>query len=100
MRLIFDYLVGKPGRLTSIGKVTGHIGWFFSLAALFGWFPGAVEDAVAHQGHKSLGELYPQLPLWWVPESLPASVLVVAALIAGVWIVTFGHRIDRLYESS
>lgn len=100
MRTIFDYLVGHPHRLTNLGKTIAHLGWFFSLAGLFGWFHGAVIDAFTHEGHKQLAEIYPGLPTWWVPESFLGGVLSLSALVFGAYVMVVGRRVDRLYHAA
>lgn len=100
MKAFFDYLIEKPYRLTNVGKCIAHLGWFFSLAGLFGWFGTTVIETFTHKGPQKLVELYPELPLWWVPESVLANGLSIAALVFGGYVVIVGRRVDRLHHSA
>lgn len=97
LRAIFDLLVGGPRRVTTIGIVVAHVGWIFFIPGLFGYAHKIVIDAIDGEGIKTFAEMYPRLPLWWVPESLPAMALAIATLLAGVAVVFVGRRVDRLY---
>lgn len=101
MRQVFNFMAGKPGRITGIGSLVGHVGWFFSLAGLFGRFPGMVGAALDGTNEvKNLSSLYPSLPLWWVPESAPSMLLAILVCIGGASLWSLGRRIDVLHQST
>ncbi len=98
VRLIFNFLVGSPGRLTALGSFIGHVGCFFLLAGVFGAIPGLLESAFTHEDIRSLSSLFPQLPLWWIPESGLAFFAAFVTTVAGAYIWEVGRRIDTLYQ--
>lgn len=100
IRLIFNFAVGKPGRLTAAGSAIGHTGFFFTWAGLFSRFPGMVGTILFGEELRTLSELFPQLPLWWLPESVLGLCFSAATLIAGVYLWALGRRVDRLYQST
>ncbi len=100
MRFLFDFFVGKPGRLTAFGKIVFHIGWAILLAGIFGALSRTIPEVLMHQEPKSLAELYPSLPVWWVPESTLGFLLALILTAGGAWIALAGRRVDRLYNAS
>lgn len=100
MRTIFNFMFGKPGRVTRIGECVGYIGYFFSMAGFFGKMPGMVIAAFNNGSidFRPISELYPSLPLWWVPESGATIILALLMCVAGLYIRSFGHMVDALYS--
>lgn len=98
MRAIFNFLVGKPGRVTRLGEFVGFVGYFLSLAALFSRMPGMVVAAFhGSTEFRTLSELYPSWPLWWVPESGASIILALLICAAALYLRSVGHKVDRLY---
>lgn len=98
MRGLFDFMVGKPGRITRLGECLGFIGLFLSLASLFSRMPGLFQGTLdGSYEYKSMSALFPNWPLWWLPESGAAIALVLMICVAGLYIRALGHKVDSLY---
>lgn len=100
MKRIIEYFLCKPGKLSRIGKYTALFGAFLLLAGAWGNFvTGAINIiptfARSPASAKTLVDIYPTLPLWWVPESLVGVIVAVLLLVVGFWTNTCGRRLDR-----
>lgn len=98
MRAIFDFLVDKPGRVTRLGEYVSFVGFFLVLAGMFSRMPGMVVG-VLHGSSESptLSEIYPSWPLGWLPESVASVMLALLICVAGIYLQSLGHKVDRLY---
>lgn len=98
MRQLFNFMVGSPGRITALGSILGHVGFAFFVSGILSRIPGIVDDLMSSEGVKSLSQLFPYLPLWWLPESAPTIILAFLTMLAGIYVWTIGRRVDQLYE--
>ena len=47
------------------------------------------------EGVKSLADIYPSVPVWFVPESIAGFLLALAILIAGLVCLSIGKSLAR-----
>lgn len=99
---LIDTFVERPERLIAAGDAAIHSSQVLLVAALVGNVATTAMSSLrvlgvkVTEGIKTLAELYPDLPTWWVPES-PAAFLACAALLAaGLWTRHVGRRYQRL----
>lgn len=100
---LVDYFYEKPGRLRAVGKVIALAGAGLLFAAAWGnVVTGSLNILPSLGTHpaisQTLADIYPTLPLWWIPESgwgLFAAVVIVAI---GLFANARGRWIDRLHR--
>jgi hypothetical protein len=101
---ILLYFYTEPGRITSLGRFLNWLSSVLFLSAAVGHFVTTASNILPkHPGQlqtaKTLADIYPSLPLWWVPESFPGLALVVPVFIAGIYLTSYGKRLDRHLRS-
>lgn len=99
-----DYLYSEPGRLSGIGKLLAQFGVFLFLAGAIGHFATStinVLPTLAKQPEttKTLADIYPTLPLWWVPETWLGVITSVILAVAGICIALHGKSVDRMLKA-
>lgn len=98
---IVVYFLTEPRRLENLGSTLASIGAAIVLAGLFGHFAVIATSAVgglSGQLHsmKSLAEIYPSVPTWWIPEGVLSGLPAVFLAATGAWLNEVGKRIRRL----
>lgn len=99
-RLIAYYLE-DPRRLIGLGQSLSFAGAFMLLvAAIANVLTKASGIALAFGQKKdiapTLATLMPDVPTWWVPESLAGCFLPVLMIVVGALIVVTGRRFERM----
>jgi hypothetical protein len=99
-----EFFYSEPGRITGLGRLLVQFGAFLLLSGAFGRLAtGTINilPTLAKQPEttKTLADIYPELPLWWVPESLLGAVASGLVLVAGICIALHGKNIDRLLKA-
>jgi hypothetical protein len=99
-----DYFYSEPGRITGPGKLLVLLGCFLLLVGAIGRLAtGAINMlptlAQQNQTTKALADIYPTLPVWWVPESMVGAALSLLAIAVGAYVFLHGKTIDRQLNS-
>lgn len=99
-----DYLYSEPGRIAGFGKLLALCGAFLLVLGAIGRLAtGAINIlptlAQQLQTTKNLADIYPTLPLWWVPETLLGGALSVFLIAVGMCVFLHGKNVDRLLKS-
>ncbi len=98
------YCLEEPRRLIGTGQLLSFAGAFLLLlAAIANVMTKASGIALAY-GQKAantptLSTLLPDLPTWWVPESLGGCFLSAVMIVVGAWLVIAGRRYQRMLEA-
>lgn len=94
------FFMSKPTRMILLGQILFKAGIViigFALCVNIG--TSAIEIIVSLNGQlsieKSLAEIYPALPTWWIPESFIGAIPAVLLVIAGLWLSATGEKINR-----
>lgn len=94
------FFMSRPTRMIALGQTLLKAGIAiigFALLANIG--TSAMEIIVSLNGQlgtdKSLAEIYPTLPTWWIPESFIGTVPAIMLVIAGLWLNATGEQINR-----
>ncbi|HWW05882.1 hypothetical protein [Collimonas sp.] len=100
---IEDYFYDEPGRIIQSGKWTIKTGVFLILAGAIGQVPVRATNALfllAKQPAptKTLADIYPTLPLWWVPESWLGIFFPVAIIAIGISVSAYGHKLNSMFR--
>ena len=91
-----------PERLVAAGGVAMYSAQALLVAGLFGTVATTAMSSLSVLGtkaaehSKTLAELYPDLPTWWIPESAEAFIAAAALMAAGLWLRLIGRRYQRL----
>lgn len=101
---IEDYFLTEPERLIQLGSALAFLGGWLILFALGGHVATSAVNAIGNiGGHfgtlKTLADIYPSIPTWWVPESNIGILTAIIITVAGLWINQIGKRIRRYLES-
>jgi hypothetical protein len=73
-------------------------GWLLIAGALGNVFMKAFSAPVVPAGNiapTTLGEMFPGLPLFWVPEGPPGYLGASVLLVAGIWLAILVNRLGR-----
>jgi hypothetical protein len=102
---VAEYFYSEPGRITPYGTFLTLIGAFLLLAGAIGRVATGtinVLPTLAQQPetNKTLSDIYPTLPVWWVPESLVGGAFGVIIVALGFYIFYHGKAIDRVLKSA
>lgn len=102
---LFHYFYSKPGRITQPGRLLVLLGAFLIMVGFFGRLATTTINilptlAQQRQTDKSLAEIYPTLPLWWVPESIAGGALCVLLIAGGLLIFFYGKSVDRAVKAA
>jgi hypothetical protein len=96
------YFHSRPNRISGPGRLLVRIGGFLFVMGIVGkalaGFMSALQSLVQQQATKTLSEIYPTLPLWWVPETAVGFIGSGLLVVAGFSLVMYGQRIDRLFN--
>lgn len=100
---VLNYFMSEPRRLENLGSTLATLGIAIILAGLFGHLAVIATSAVgslASQSNmvKTLSEIYPALPTWWVPESIAGALPAVILATAGTWLNVVGKKLRRFLE--
>lgn len=95
-----NYFLTEPERLIGLGSAFAFMGiWLI----LFGFVGNVATSAIngigiigGHAGAtKTLADIYPSLPTWWVPETIVGALTAVVLMSIGIWFNLEGKRIRR-----
>ncbi len=94
--LFTRFIEARPYRLTLAGR------FLYRLAAaqiVLGVVADVIVTALRHSRHDDayrwIADVFPALPTWWVPETVPGVLAVIAVGAAGLVLAYEGRRIDR-----
>ena len=102
-KLYIDYFYSEPGRITSLGRLIFQIGSFLLIAGAIGRVAtGTINilPTLARQAEtsKTLADIYPSLPLWWVPETWFGAAAAGLLIVGGICLNIRGKQVDRLLK--
>lgn len=96
-----NYFYSEPGRITEPGKLLARFGAFLLLVGAIGRFAtGTINILPTLAQHppatKNLADIYPTLPLWWVPESWIGVITSMLIIAVGTCVALHGKNVDRM----
>jgi hypothetical protein len=97
------YFYSEPGRISGIGKLIFQLGAFLFVAGAIGRVATIATNILPTvskqlQASKALADIYPAVPLWWVPESWIGLTMSVLLIVSGVCLVSYGKNVDRFLK--
>jgi hypothetical protein len=99
-----DYFYSKPGRITVHGKVLVLVAAFLLLVSAIGQVATRATNilptlAQQPETNKTLADIYPTLPVWWIPESLAGGAFCLIIMALGFYTFLHGKAVDRFLKS-
>ena len=103
MTWLFIQMIDRPQTVVFWGRLLVTVGGLASIAGLWGQVGVKAASALSHLGSASpstrtLAELYPTLPTWWIPESAFGYALAIGLAAFGIWLVTATKRTYRSFR--
>src|SRR4051812_18210479 len=100
MTWLFIQMIDRPKTIMFWGRLMVSVGAFALIVGLRGQVAVEATSALSRLGGASpptrtLAELYPALPIWWIPESAFGFALAIGAAALGAWLVTATKRTNR-----
>lgn len=97
---MIDFFLERPKRLTFLGRILVEVGGSVLVIGAIGHFATSTSSIVytlakVPTPERTLADLYPSLPTWWVPESIIGSIPALTLIILGLWLATAGRRLSR-----
>ncbi|MBI4807975.1 MAG: hypothetical protein HY799_03345 [Nitrosomonadales bacterium] len=97
-----NYFMREPRWLENLGSTLASIGTTVILAGLLGHVgvvaTGAIGSLAGQNTVKTLAEIYPSLPTWWIPEGVVGGLPALILTASGIWLNVTGKRIRRFLE--
>jgi hypothetical protein len=103
LRRIIEHFLYHPRQLVKLGGHITSLGCIYSVFGFFGQvatkIPGLLSQPSKQPiADKSLADIYPTLPTWWIPESAYGWMLAVSIVAIGLWLTVIGKHLNRVYE--
>jgi hypothetical protein len=101
--LLLTAAANHPERLVTAGDVAMYSAQALLVAGMFGKVATTAMSSLSVLGtkaaerSKTLAELFPDLPTWWIPESTEAFIAAAALMAAGLWVRYVGRRYQRVF---
>lgn len=97
---LVEFFLLHPKRLVAVGDALCSVASaLVMLGACANVYTGAIAaiNCLGHQARSqsTLADLLPDLPTWWVPETLVGFVFVIAVTIVGSVIAREGRNLER-----
>lgn len=103
MEAIYGWFQEKPQRLIDSGRSLFMVGFVLLLVGLCGYMATTSVNVIVNlvpgaqiQPAKTLAEIYPTLPTWWVPESLLGFMLALVLIVLGIAVAMTGKQYKRM----
>jgi hypothetical protein len=95
-----NFFLTHPERLIGLGSAFAFMGMWLILFGLVGNIAtSAINGLGIIGGHagatKTLADIYPSLPTWWVPETIVGALPAMVLMSIGIWSNLEGKRIRR-----
>lgn len=101
---IISYFLTEPKHLRGLGAHLFRCGAFLAIAGLIAnVYTTAVGATRSLSGQASspvmIADIFPSLPLWWVPETFGGGFIAVLLILLGLYLSHVGKQIDRFIRS-
>ncbi len=98
------FFMNRPERIIALGRSLAYLGWTLIMLALLGNVAKVATGAVWMLGGrasttKTLADIYPYFPTWWIPESIVGAVPAILMLAVGLTCMQLGKRIILLMKN-
>lgn len=100
MDQVIEYFFSSPKKIHRAGVMLFNVGSVLGIAGLVGQLVTTAANFTLSMTSKAaetaqLASIYPDWPLWWVPESLFGAFIAVMFITCGLYLNHLGKQIDR-----
>ncbi len=97
---LVGWFLDKPRRITRAGRLLAISGLALLVAGIIGAYARIAFVVIMGFNsrvpiEKSLEELFPQIPVWWIPESILGFLGAILLLSAGIYLFFAGRKISK-----
>ena len=94
--LVLIYLLSQPRRLTLIGRALYKCASLQVVAGIVAQIvTSALRHAQPHGTDRWLRDVWPDLPTWWIPETVLGMIAVTSLAAIGLAIAYEGRQVER-----
>lgn len=98
--LIQLYFLTEPSRLLVLGRGLFKAGAVLILVGLFGNIVTSAPATLLNMtgqvaASRTLAQVYPSLPVWWIPETVVGYFFASMLMAAGLYFVLVGKRLRK-----
>lgn len=98
---IEEFLLNRPEWIIGLGRALAYFGWVLIMFALLGNVAKVATGTLLGlagraSATKTLADIYPSLPTWWIPESIVGALPAIFMVITGLIILQFGRQLKRI----
>ena len=94
--LVLMFLLSQPHRLTVIGRTLYRFAAVQVLAgAIAQIVTSALRNARPNNGYRWLSDVWPDVPTWWIPETVLGTIAVTTVAAVGLAIAYEGRQVER-----
>ena len=101
---LINFFLNKPSRLAGAGHAVFGATAFLLIAGMYGRVATVGVAAIlgmsgASTHTRTLEDIYPNLPTWWIPESAFGFTLSAALAMAGIILILIGRKWQRILDN-
>ncbi|MCY1206183.1 hypothetical protein D9M68_209940 [compost metagenome] len=98
-----EYFMNEPRRLMNVGRAILNCSGFLVVAGLCGALATTATSVVVGMASKArpavdLADVFPNLPVWWVPETVVGYGFALCCGLIGVWLIQAGRTLQRMHR--
>lgn len=99
---VVEYFLSEPQRLIDTGMTALYLGMGQCLAGLFGQLllqaTGVMARLGGQQVERSLDQMFPDFPTWWIPEGWVGFLFPLVIAVLGFWMAKTGKHYKRFVD--
>ncbi len=94
--LVLMFLLSRPHRVTLAGRVLYRFAAFQVLAGVIAQLlTTTLRSTQPHGNYRLIADVLPNLPTWWIPESVLGTIAVTTVAAIGLAIAYGGRQFER-----
>ena len=94
--LVLMFLLSQPHRVTFVGRLLYRFAAFQILAGVIAQLLTiALRRTQPHGDYRLIADVLPNLPTWWIPESVLGMIAVTTVAAIGLAIAYGGRQVER-----
>lgn len=94
--LLLTFFLARPHHLTRIGRAVYRFAAFQVVAGVVAQIvTTALRQSHPNGGYRWLSDVWPELPTWWIPETVVGMIAVTLLAAIGLATAYGGRRVER-----
>ena len=99
---LFLFLLSPPTRLRAVGSILFHTGFSICFVGMVLQVSSRIVQVTQKMGNAAVPEstaahLFPALPTWFIPESIPGFAFWITIVVAGWCCQSYAKDFERTY---